>query len=166
LIRPEILERIRAMKRASQVVRAGAWRRADAIDRVVLDADERHRRRMVLAGEGGMKFLLDLAEVTGLRDGDGLVLNDGTVVAVVAKPEPLVEITAAGAAALARLAWHLGNRHAELQVAGDRLRMRRDHVLEDMLAALGGHLVTIEAPFEPERGAYEHGHDADGGEDG
>jgi urease accessory protein len=166
LIRPDILERIRAMKRASQVVRAGAWRTADAIDRVILDADERHRRRMVLAGEGGIKFLLDLAEVTGLRDGDGLVLDDGTVVAVIAKPELLVEITAADAAALARLAWHLGNRHAELQVAGDRLRMRRDHVLEDMLAALGGHLVTIEAPFEPERGAYEHGHDADGGEDG
>jgi urease accessory protein len=166
LIRPEILERIRAMKRASQVVRAGAWRTADAVDRVVLDADERRRRRVVLAGEGGMKFLLDLAEVTGLRDGDGLVLDDGTVVAVIAKPEPLVEITAADAAALARLAWHLGNRHAELQVAGDRLRMRRDHVLENMLAALGAHLVTIEAQFEPERGAYEHGHGADGGEDG
>jgi urease accessory protein len=116
LIRPEILERIR---------------------------DERRRRRMVLAGEGGMKFLLDLAE-------------DGTVVGVIAKPEPLVEITAADAAALARLAWHLGNRHAELQVAGDRLRMRRDHVLEDMLVALGAHLVTIEAP----------GHDTGGGEDG
>jgi urease accessory protein len=166
LIRPEILERIRAMKRASQVVRAGAWRTADAVDRVVLDADERRRRRMVLAGEGGMKFLLDLAEVTGLRDGDGLVLDDGTVVAVIAKPEPLVEITAADAAALARLAWHLGNRHAELQVAGDRLRMRRDHVLEDMLAALGAHLMTIETPFEPEGGAYEHGHDTGGGEDG
>jgi len=166
LIRPEIHERIRAMKRASQVVRASTWRTADAVDRVVLDADERRRRRIVLAGEGGMKFLLDLAEVTGLRDGDGLVLDDGTVVTVIAKPELLVEITAADAAALARLAWHLGNRHAELQVAGDRLRMRRDHVLEDMLAALGAHVVTIEAPFEPERGAYEHGHDADGGEDG
>jgi urease accessory protein len=166
LIRPEILERIRAMQRASQVVRAGAWRTADAVDRVVLDADERRRRRMVLAGEGGMKFLLDLAEVTGLSDGDGLVLDDGTVVAVIAKPEPLVEITAADAAALARLAWHLGNRHAELQVAGDRLRMRRDHVLEDMLAALGAHLVTIEAPFEPERGAYQRRHHTDAGEDG
>jgi urease accessory protein len=161
LIRPEILERIRAMKRASQVVRAGAWRTADAVDRVVLDADERRRRRMVLAGEGGMKFLLDLAEVTGLRDGDGLVLDDGTVVAVIAKPEPLVEITAADAAALVRLAWHLGNRHAELQVAGDRLRMRRDHVLEDMVAGLGAQLTLIEDPFEPERGAYEHGHDTD-----
>jgi urease accessory protein len=147
------------MKRASQVARAGAWRAADAIDRVVLDADERHRRRIVLTGEGGTKFLLDLAEVTALRGGDGLVLDDGAVVAVVAMPEPLVEIAAQDAAAVARLAWHLGNRHTELQVVGDRLRMRRDRVLEDMLAGLGAHLTPVEAPFEPERGAYEHGHD-------
>jgi urease accessory protein len=152
------------MKRASQVARAGAWRAADAIDRVVLDADERHRRRIVLTGEGGTRFLLDLAEVTALRGGDGLVLDDGAVVAVVAMPEPLVEIAAQDAAAVARLAWHLGNRHTELQVVGDRLRMRRDRVLEDMLAGLGAHLTPIEAPFEPERGAYEHGHD-DRGDD-
>ncbi len=158
-MRPEVLERIRAMKRASQVARAGAWRAADAIDRVVLDADERHRRRVALTGEGGTRFLLDLAEVTALRDGDGLVLGDGTIIAVVAKPEPLVEIAAKDAAALARLAWHLGNRHTELQVVGDRLRMRRDRVLEDMLAGLGAQLTPVEAPFEPERGAYEHGHD-------
>ena len=147
------------MKRASQVARAGAWRAADAVDRVVLDADERHRRRIVLTAEGGTKFLLDLADVTVLRDGDGLVLDDGAIVCVVAKPEPLVEIAARDAAVLARLAWHLGNRHTELQVVGDRLRMQRDRVLEDMLAGLGAQLTPIEAPFEPERGAYEHGHD-------
>jgi urease accessory protein len=162
-MKPEILERIRAMKRASQVARAGAWRAADAIDRVVLDADERHRRRIVLTAEGGTKFLLDLADVTALRDGDGLVLGDGTIVAVAAKPEPLVEIAAKDAASLARLAWHLGNRHTELQVVGDRLRMRRDRVLEAMLAGLGAQLMPIDAPFEPERGAYEHGHGADRG---
>jgi urease accessory protein len=158
-MKPEILERIRAMKRASQVARAGAWRAADAVDRVVLDADERHRRRIVLTGEGGTRFLLDLADVTALRDGDGLMLDDGTIVAVVARPEPLVEIAAQDAAALARVAWHLGNRHTELQVVGDTLRMRRDRVLEDMLAGLGAQLTPIEAPFEPERGAYAHGHD-------
>ena len=87
------------------------------------------------------------------------MLGDGTIVAVVAKPEPLVEVAPKDAAALARLAWHLGNRHTELQVVGDRLRMRRDRVLEDMLAGLGAQLTPIEAPFEPERGAYEHGHD-------
>jgi urease accessory protein len=159
-MRPEVLERIRAMKRASQVARAGLWHAADAIDRVVLDADERYRRRIVLTAEGGTRFLLDLADVTALRDGDGLLLDDGAIVAVVAKPEPLVEIAAKDAAAFARLAWHLGNRHIEVQVAGDRLRMRRDRVLEDMLAGLGAQLTPVDAPFEPERGAYEHDHNA------
>jgi urease accessory protein len=158
-MRPEVLERIRAVKRASQVARAGTWLVADAVDRVVLDADERHRRRVVLTCEGGTKFLLDLAQARVLRDGDGLVLDDGTIVSVVARPEPLVEIIATDPAALARLAWHLGNRHTELQIVGDGLRMRRDRVLEDMLAGLGAHLALVEAPFEPERGAYEHGHD-------
>ncbi len=157
-MRPEVLERIRATKRASQVARAGTWPRSEAIDTVVLDADERRRRRIVLTGEGGTNFLLDLAEVTALGDGDGLVLADGTIVAVVAKPEPLIEAVASDAAALARLAWHLGNRHVELQVAGDTLRMRRDHVLEDMLRRLGARVTAISAAFEPERGAYDHRH--------
>jgi urease accessory protein len=159
---PQVLERIRAVKRALQILRAGRWRAADAIDRVVLDADERYRRRIVLTGERGTKFLLDLAETTVLRDGDGLVFDDGRIVAVAAKPEPLVEIAAVeaaeGSAALARLAWHLGNRHTELQIVGDKLRIKRDHVLEEMLVGLGARLTPIEAPFEPERGAYEHKH--------
>ena len=75
-----------------------------------------------------------------------------------ARPEPLIEIAAEGPAALARIAWHLGNRHTEIEVAGDRLRMRRDHVLEEMLVGLGARLTVIEAPFEPERGAYDHRH--------
>jgi urease accessory protein len=163
----EALERIRAVKRASQVLRAGAWRAAEASDHVVLDADERYRRRIVMTGERGGKFLLDLPEATALRDGDGILLDDGAIVAVVARPEPLMEIAApraAGQAAImARLAWHLGNRHTEVQIVGDRLRMRRDHVLEEMLIGLGAVLTPIEAPFEPERGAYPHGHGEGGG---
>jgi urease accessory protein len=166
-MKPEALERIRAVKRASQVLRAGAWRAADASDRVVLDADERYRRRTVMTGERGAKFLLDLPEATALRDGDGLLLDDGAIVAVVAKPEPLIEIAPAGTAEqtaiMARLAWHLGNRHTEVEIAGDRLRIRRDHVLEEILAGLGAVLTPIEAPFEPERGAYRQGHGEGGG---
>jgi urease accessory protein len=166
-MKPEALERIRAVKRASQVLRAGAWRAADAGDRVVLDADERYRRRIVMTGERGGKFLLDLPEATALRDGDGLVLDDGAIVAVVARPEPLMEIAAAGtadqAATAARLSWYLGNRHTEVQIVGGKLRIRRDHVLEEMLIGLGAVLTPIEAPFEPERGAYRHGHGEGGG---
>ena len=135
-----------------------------AIDRVVLDAGERHRRRIVLTGERGTIFLLDLPQAVALRDGDGLVLDDGSVdPRSRGKPEPLVEIAARDAHDLARLAWHIGNRHTDVQVVGDKLRIRRDHVLEDMLRGLGAQLTPVEAPFDPEAGAYaEHAHVSDG----
>jgi urease accessory protein len=145
------------MKRASRIIPAAAWSRANAIDCVMLDAEERYRRRIALTGEGGTRFLLDLPAATMLRDGDGLVLEDGSVVCVVGKREALVEVAAENAAALAGLAWHLGNRHTEVEIVGDRLRIRRDHVLEAMLIGLGARLTPIDAPFDPERGAYEHG---------
>jgi urease accessory protein len=146
------------MRRASEIRAAGTWNATTAIDRVVLDADERHRRRIALTGEGGTAFLLDLPQAAALRDGDGLVLEDGAIVRVAGKPEPLVEVAAASPHDLTRLAWHIGNRHTDVQVVGDRLRIRRDHVLEDMLRGLGARLTPIEAPFDPEHGAYAHGH--------
>src|SRR5215471_11713277 len=121
------------MRRVSAIKPAGDWNVADCRDRVSLDADERHRRRAVLTAEGGMTFLLDLAQATVLHDGDALMLDDGSMVRVVGRPEALVEIAAGDAHALARLAWHLGNRHTEVEIVGERLRIRRDHVLEAML---------------------------------
>jgi urease accessory protein len=149
------------MRRAHAVRPAGQWDDVVAIDAVVLDASARHRRRLVLTAEHGTRLLLDLPHAIALKDGDGLVLDDGALVRVVGKAEPLYEIAAAGACDLARLAWHLGNRHAEVQVLGDRLRIRRDHVLAAMLERLGAQLTAIEAPFDPETGAYaahDHGH--------
>ncbi len=146
------------MRRACSIAPMAEVDSPRVIDRVVLDADERHRRRITLTGERGTRFLLDLPQATALRDGDGLVLEDGSIVRVAGKPELLVEIAAASAHDLARLAWHIGNRHADLQVIGDRLRIRRDHVLEDMLRGLGARLTPIEAPFDPEPGAYGHPH--------
>ena len=134
---------------------------AIAIDRVVLDAGERYRRRIVLTGERGTTFLLDLPQATALKDGDGLVLDDGAIVRVAARPEPLTEIAAASAHDLARLAWHIGNRHTDVQIVGGRLRIRRDHVLEDMLRGLGAKLTPVEAPFDPEAGAYDRYHHGD-----
>ena len=151
------------MRRASEVRLAGTWNATAAVDRVVLDADERHRRRVVLTGERGITFLLDLPRATALRDGDGLVLEDGAIVRVAGKPEPLVEIAAPSAHELARLAWHIGNRHIDVQVVGETLRIRRDHVLEEMLRGLGARLTPVEAAFDPEPGAYGHGHDHDHG---
>jgi urease accessory protein len=143
----------------SAIKAAGEWNAAECVDQVELDADERYLRRAVVTATGGLKFLLNLAQATVLYDGDGLVLDDGRIVRVVSRSEALVEITAATPHDLARLAWHLGNRHTEMQVVGDRLRIRRDHVLEEMLVRLGAQLTPVEAPFEPERGAYHHEHD-------
>ena len=144
------------MQRAGSVQQPGTFDASGALDRVVLDAEERHRRRIALTGERGTKFLLDLDRAVALKDGDGLVLDDGSMIVVVAKPEALVEIEARSPVELARLAWHLGNRHTPVQIADGTLRIRRDHVLESMLAALGGKLRPVEAPFEPESGAHAH----------
>jgi len=150
------------MKHAREVKAAGHWDAASAIDSITLDAHERHRRRVVLQAERGTTFLLDLPQAAALRDGDGLVLDDGAIVRIVGAPEPLVEIAAADAHELARLAWHIGNRHIDVQIVGDRLRIRRDHVIEDMLRGLGARLSAVEAAFDPEHGAYDqhhsHGH--------
>ena len=148
------------MKRVRAVKTGGHWDGAGAVDQVSLDAHERHRRRVVLTGERGTTFLLDLPQATALRDGDGLVLDDGGIVRIVGRPEALIEIAAADSHELARLAWHIGNRHIDVQIVGDRLRIRRDYVIEDMLRGLGARLVPVEAAFDPELGAYAHHADA------
>jgi urease accessory protein len=151
------------MRRASQIKRAGEWDVKVAADRVVLDAGDRHRRRIVLRGEKGTEIMLDFEKPVALRDGDGLVLDDGAVVLVAGQPEPLIEICAHSALDTVRLAWHLGNRHTDVQIAGDKILIRRDHVLEEMLRGLGAHLTPREASFDPETGAphehHGHGHE-------
>jgi urease accessory protein len=148
------------MRRAIEVKSAGHWDLGNEVDRVVLDAADRHRRRTVLTGESGTKVLLDLPRAKLLGDGDGLVLDDGAIVLMSGAPEALIEVSAHNSLATARLAWHLGNRHTDVQIVGGKLRIRRDHVLEDMLRGLGAHLTPLEAPFDPEQGAphAEHGH--------
>ena len=141
------------MLRADKVVPAGKWSGVPA-DTVVLDFDERYRRRVTMTGVGGLEFLLDLAEAAMLRSGDGLSLEDGRVVEVVAEPEPLAEIRAADAAALTRVAWHLGNRHLPTEILPKALRIRRDPVIEAMAEGLGARVIALEAPFNPEGGAY------------
>ena len=136
----------------------GQWPADRETDRVLIDFDRRHRRRIVLTTEAGAEILLDLPQAVRLRDGDGLQLTDGRIVRVVAKPEPLLEIHAHGPAELVRIAWHLGNRHLPVQLLGDRIRIRADHVIADMVHTLGGHAHATLAPFDPEGGAYAGGH--------
>jgi urease accessory protein len=145
------------MKRFTAVVPAGRFDPAGVCDRVVLDYDSRHRRRIVLYGEAGTVVLLDLSEAAHLRHGDALRGEEGGLVLVAAAPERLVEIRAGSQAELIRIAWHLGNRHLPTQLLPDALRIRADHVIEEMVRGLGGTITAIEAPFDPEGGAYGHG---------
>jgi urease accessory protein len=147
------------MKRVTDIKHPGEWPSSSAADRVVLDAGDRTRRRIVLTGEKGTTFLLDFEKPVALRDGDGLMLDDGSIVLVSGAPEALVEVRAHNAVDTVRLAWHLGNRHTDVAIAGGHIRIRRDHVLEDMLRGLGAHLTALEAPFDPEPGVPQgHGH--------
>ena len=142
------------MIRAAQVKPQHRWSEAPA-DTVVLAFDDRHRRRMAMTGTRGLTFLLDLEHALALRGGDALVLEDGRLVEVVAAPEPLIEIKGRDPQHLVRLAWHLGNRHLPTQITAKALRIRRDHVIAEMLKGLGARVVEIEAPFDPEGGAYD-----------
>lgn len=144
--------------RSSSVLPAGTWDPANATDRVVIDYDDRHRRRILLRTETGAKLLLDLAQAVRLRDGDGLALDNDGVVLVCARPEKLLEIHAHEEGELVRIAWHLGNRHLPVQLLDDRIRIRADHVIQAMVEGLGGHVEEIDAPFDPEAGAYSGGH--------
>jgi urease accessory protein len=148
------------MIRATQVKPLHRWTEPSA-DTVVLDFADRHRRRMAMTGTRGLQFLLDLEDATVLRGGDALVLDDGRLIEVVAAPEPLAEIRGSDPQHLVRLAWHLGNRHLPTQITANGLRIRRDHVIEAMVRGLGARVIEIEAPFDPEGGAYaggSHGH--------
>jgi urease accessory protein len=132
-----------------------------AADRVTLDYEARFLRRRSLVTDAGRTLLVDLPETVSLEDGDALETDDGALVAVRAAPEPLIEATAP-ADDLARLAWHVGNRHAPAQIEPRRLLIRADPVLADLLARLGAATRPVTEPFRPEGGAYglgrTHGH--------
>jgi len=145
------------MIRATQVLGQHRWTQS-AADTVVLDFDDRHRRRMAMTGTRGLEFLLDLENAVALRGGDALVLEDGRLIEVVAAAEPLLEIRGADPLHLVRVAWHLGNRHLPTQIMPKGLRIRRDHVIEAMVRGLGARIIEIEAPFDPEGGAYASSH--------
>ena len=143
--------------RATAVAVHGDWPADRAVDRVTLDHHDRHRRRLRLTTEGGQAFLLDLERATVLNDGDGLRTETGDWIAVAAAPEDLLEVTAASPGGLARLAWHIGNRHCPAQIETDRVLIRADHVLAEMLIGLGATVRPVRRAFSPEAGAY-HGH--------
>jgi urease accessory protein len=147
----------------------GHWP-GQAVAEILLDFDERHRRRIRLRAENGEYLLLDLPKAVAMANGDGLCANDGRWFKIVAKPEKLIEVTASDTLTFMQLSWHLGNRHTPAEVQEGRILIRPDHVLEDMVRGLGGSTKSVEEPFQPEGGAYgghaqghhhnhDHGHD-------
>lgn len=121
---------------------------------ITLDREARYRRRLALTTDGGLAFLLDLPEATYLAHGDALQLDDGRLIEVRAAPEDLLEIHAHDTLPLARIAWHIGNRHTPCEITPSALYIQPDHVLAEMVEGLGGHVHRVRRPFEPEGGAY------------
>jgi len=148
------------MKHATSVLPSGHWPKSERVDTVTLLFDDRYRRRLRMLGDGGLDFLLDLVEPIVLHTGDGLRLEEGGFVEVKAADEDLVEVKGRDAASFARIAWHLGNRHLPAEIAADRILIRDDHVIVDMLERLGVEVRRVRRPFNPEGGAYgQHNHD-------
>ena len=115
---------------------------------------------MKMVSDNGIEFLLDLDEARLLLHGDGLLLDDGRVIEVRAEPEALYEVRASDARHLLALAWQIGNRHLAAQIFPDRILIRHDHVIREMLEGLGASVAETSAPFDPEGGAYGGAHAA------
>jgi urease accessory protein len=153
------------LPRATDRLPAGSWAEAPA-DSVTLPYHERHHRRRRFKSDGGMEFMLDLPRAEQLAEGDALRLESGALVAVRAAPEALIAVTAATPALLMRCAYHLGNRHLPVQLDAERLLIQTDSVIAEMLVGLGARVDFVQAPFQPEGGAYapaghHHHHDDD-----
>jgi urease accessory protein len=160
------------MRRIEKVVGPGhgvakaLLRRAPTL---TLPFESRSRSRLAATLDNGDEVALFLPRGTVLRDGDALVADDGGLVRVVAAPQPVLRATCADPHMLLRAAYHLGNRHTPVEVGKDYLQLEHDPVLRDLLLRLGLSVVSLQAPFEPEAGAYggghKHGHDETFAED-
>jgi urease accessory protein len=149
------------MRTAIFLCRAGDWPADEAGSSVTLAWSERHRRRLAMKDDAGEDFLLDLPEAHVLADGDGLRLADGGWIAIHAAEEAVADIACDDAESQVRIAWHIGNRHASVQILpGGGLRIQDDHVLVPMIERLGGRVLRHHAAFHAESGAYAvQGHD-------
>jgi len=154
-----------SIHRASIHRPADHWPKEMAAGTLTLDFDARHRRRIRLTADQGEDVLLDLPKAVAMADGDGLQLEDGRWLRVQAAAEHVIEISHKDPHQLVRLAWHLGNRHLPTEIQNHVLRIRPDHVIEDMLRGFGADLIKVQAPFQPEGGAYgSQGHHHSHGE--
>jgi urease accessory protein len=152
------------MPRAIKVLAPGQHRHGPAADTLVLNLDQRRTHRGHVFTLKGTCIEFDLEAPVWLRTDDALELEDGSLVDIVAEAEPLLEVRAADVQALARIAWILGDRHVPIQILRTSLRLRRDPATQALLSRFAIKVAEIEAPFDPEGGAYavavgEHHHD-------
>lgn len=147
-----------AVRRASE----GGAQGKTALASALLAHDERHLRRRAIELTDGARILVDLPAAIALEDGDALLTEDDRAIVIIAADEPLYDIRGQDQLHLARLAWHLGNRHLAAAIEPDRILILRDHVIKAMLEGLGAEVSETLARFQPVRGAYS-GH---GGQDG
>ena len=141
-------------RHAAHCIAAGEWLATLQSSTVTLIYADRCRQRVRLIDDAGAPFLLDLVRPARLANGDGLVLADGTIIRVIAAPEPLIEAMVTNARHLARVAWHLGSRGVPMQIVDDRcLRIAHETALEQMLRGLGAETRSVSAAFHPEAGA-------------
>lgn len=150
---------------ASITISTKAYAEGRAAARLVLPFELRQRSRLLAVMDSGEEVGLMLPRGTVLRGGDRLQVSDGRLVEVIAAPEQVSIVRSADARALARAAYHLGNRHVAVQLTADSIRYLRDHVLDDMLRGLGLKVEADVLPFEPEAGAYSPSHAQSQGQD-
>ncbi|OFZ70329.1 MAG: urease accessory protein UreE [Betaproteobacteria bacterium RBG_16_58_11] len=140
------------------VIERHATQGDSATEQLVLSFELRCKCRLRTRAESGEDVGLFLERGAVLHHGDKLLANDGRIVEVIAAAEALMEAQSPAPLLLARAAYHLGNRHVAVQLGAGWLRFASDHVLRDMVLGLGLPVTEIIAPFEPESGAYGHGH--------
>ena len=134
---------------------------------IELDWDVRQKSRFAATDSQGRELAVFLPRGQAVRGGDVLVAEDGSLVRVIAAPQPVLRITACAQHGtpfdLTRAAYHLGNRHVPIELQPDHLKIEPDHVLADMLRAMHLTVTQESLPFEPEGGAYaaagHHHHD-------
>ena len=147
------------MLRAIQHNLSGLWPEHKAYASITLEFEARHRRRLRLDLDNGEEVLLDLNKAVAMRGGDGLLMENGQWIKVIAASEPVLKISTKDRGLFVRLAWHLGNRHVAADIRDDSIVIKPDHVLKEMLEGLGAVVEEISDPFQPEGGAYsEHNH--------
>jgi urease accessory protein len=150
------------MPRVTTIVRKPAVKADRVVDTITLDHEGRNRRHGALKGEGGTEILLDLDMEATINDGDALRLEDGQLVQVKAKPEPLLEVRAENPLRLTRLAWHLGSSHGLVEVTADALYVENSPAVAELVRGQGCTATPVERPFKPERSTHvcdhDHGH--------